>query len=140
MVIQCGVHLSAKGSLMVQCARFSYVRNTDRWFQVPDSSGNKVTFPFDLPGLDPIQPVVLMFKVEMHGTADFRMYVNNHSFVIDFQTDPSKKTDSPRSWHEVIQYDQGLKASQNVLSILTEGSGAVIKLSDIVFLYHANAN
>jgi len=127
---------------MAEFARFTAVPNTDNAFTLPNAAGNNRKFPFDLPGLSGTpsnSTVILMFKVTMSGNVRLQMRINdNPGLSIDFTLD------SPagwRSWHEVIGPSAGVKPSSNVLSITANvgSSGAKVAVSDIVFLYHANA-
>jgi hypothetical protein len=126
---------------MAEFAQFHALENTDTTFRLPNNiDGNKKTFNFNLPNLDPATAVILMFKVATSGAAQLQMIINEKPppFAIDFTLDPPPGLHQPRSWHEIIGPGGGLKASNNVLEVLNNtNAGSVVTVSDIVFLYHA---
>ena len=112
---------------------------SDDIFQLSNATGNNKKLPFNLPNLDKTKPVVLLFKVAMSGSNWLQMRMNNNpGLSIDFRLDPSPGLNQPRSWHEIIVPNGGLKESDNILSVTYAGGdhAAAATVSDIVFLYH----
>ncbi len=124
---------------MAEFAQFRALENTDEAFRLDNTTGNQKTFNFDLPSLDPARTVIIMFKVAMSGAAQLQMIINqNPGPSINFTLDPPPGLHQPRSWHEIIGSNGGLKASSNILRVLNNNpSASVVTVSDVVFLYHA---
>lgn len=131
---------------MDQFAQFIHVVGTDEPFVLPTpSGGTERRFDFRLANdLDPARTAVLMFMVRGQGQGAVQLamwFNNNKSDDISVTLDPSR-SESVRSFHEVLENADHINDTDNTLHIWadsTDGGPGRVQISDVIFLYHAKA-
>ena len=127
---------------MPEFAQFRAITQTDTPITLTEGTPTtEAGFIIKLPGLDPNQPVIVMFKVS--GRAGSHLIMHNDiatsttgggGTLIDFVLDSTFT--KPRSWHEIAPGNQFSSGENKFLVKLSDNSaaGEKINVSDIVLL------